>query len=70
MAKKKKQGGKRKGPPELQGAIEKLEVVEKDVGRVRENLRKFLIDAEKVLGGPIYKRPHVPPRPPPKIRRK
>lgn len=70
MAKKKKRGGKRDGHRELHGAIEELEVVEKDVARVRENLRKFLIDAEKVLGGPIFRLyPTKPPRPP-KIRQK
>jgi hypothetical protein len=64
MAKKKKQGGTRKAHRELHGAIEELEVVEKDVARVRVNLRKFLIDTEKVMGGPIFKRP------PPRIRGK
>jgi hypothetical protein len=69
MAKNKKQGAKREGHRELRGAIEKLHVVEKDVARVRENLRKFLIEAEEILsGGPIFKRPA--PRPPPKIRRR
>jgi hypothetical protein len=65
MAKKKKQGGKRDNHRDLRGALNQLKVVEKDVARVRENLRQFLIEAEKVLGGPIFliKR-HKPPRPP------
>jgi hypothetical protein len=71
MAKNKKQSGKRRGHRELQGAIEVLEDVEKDVARVRANLEKFFNEAEEVLeGGTIYKRPPVVPRPPPKIRRK
>jgi hypothetical protein len=68
MAKNKKQGGKRDGHRKLQGAIEVLEVVEKDVVKVRANLQKFLTEAEKVLeGGTIYKKPTRLPR---KIRRK
>ncbi|MDB6100547.1 MAG: hypothetical protein JWO52_546 [Gammaproteobacteria bacterium] len=71
MAKKKKRGGKRESRRDLHGAIEALEVVEKDVARVRANLQKFLVEAETILdGGPIFRLyPTKPPRPP-KIRRK
>jgi hypothetical protein len=63
MAKKKKRGGKRESRREVQGAIEDLEVVEKDVGRVRANLQKFLVEAEKFLSGGSH---HIPPTRPPR----
>jgi hypothetical protein len=64
MAKKNKRGGKRGNHRELHGAIDELQDIEKDVARVRENLRDFLAKAEKILGGPIFKVPNRPPRPP------
>jgi hypothetical protein len=65
MAKKKKRGGKRDNHRELHGLIDELQVIEKDVARVRENLRDFLAKTEKILGGPIFlKKPSRPPRPP------
>ncbi|MFL6606273.1 MAG: hypothetical protein ACJ8R9_33785 [Steroidobacteraceae bacterium] len=60
---KKKRGGKRDGSRQVQGVLRELQVVEKDVARVRENLRKFLLEAEEVMGGPIFKR-FGPPKPP------
>jgi len=64
MAKKKKRGGKRASHRELHGVIEELDDIEKNVARVRENLRRFLARTERVLGGPIFKVPNRPPRPP------
>ena len=69
MAKKKKRPGKRKGGGELQAALEALEIVEKDVARVRENLWTFLLGSEKYRSGGSHFLP-VRPRPPKKKTRR
>jgi hypothetical protein len=68
MAKKKKRGGKPEPRRELGAVIKRLGVVEKDVARVRENLNKFLVDAEKFLSGPSHLSPLPGPTPPRKKR--
>jgi hypothetical protein len=57
MAKKKKPRGKQKSRAELDAAFERLGVIEKDVAKVRANLRKYVIKAEKVMSGIGY---HLP----------
>jgi hypothetical protein len=63
MAKKKKRGGKRKSGGDLGEALKDLEIVEKDVAKVQDNLREYIRDAEKHLSGGSHKL-HTPPGPP------
>jgi hypothetical protein len=63
MAKKKRRIGelKRRGEATLKG----LQVVEKEIGLVRENLRQFLAECNQFRSGPGYKQPtrtRFPPR--------
>jgi hypothetical protein len=55
MAQKKKRHGdlKRRG----EAALKELDVVAKDVARVRQNLRTFLVECNKFRSGPGFKRP-------------
>jgi hypothetical protein len=55
MAKKKKRGGKRKSGGNLGDALKNLEVVEKDVAKVRDNLRTYIRTVEKQLSGGSHK---------------
>lgn len=42
---------------ELQAAMEELGVIEKDVGKVRANLKRFLEQSERLLSGAEFKVP-------------
>jgi hypothetical protein len=56
MAKKKKRSEDLKSRGEA--ALKELEVVAKDVARVKENLRTFLVDCNRFRSGPGFRRPH------------
>jgi 2,3-bisphosphoglycerate-independent phosphoglycerate mutase len=51
MANKKKPRAKHKGRGQFEAALEGLGAIEKDVAKVRANLRKFLEQAEKLVSG-------------------
>ncbi len=52
MAKKKKRGGEQNSRAELDAALEALGIIEKDVAKVRANLRKFLDQPLHILSRP------------------
>jgi len=62
MAKKKKPGAKHKSRGELKTALEGLGVIEKDVAKVRANLRKFLVQAEDLISGVEFVVPRKGPK--------
>jgi hypothetical protein len=51
MANKKRPGAKHKSRGQFEAALEGLGTIEKDVAKVRANLRKFLEQAEKLVSG-------------------
>ena len=60
MAKKKKAGALTKSFQGLDRGLKGLGVLEKDLDKVRKNLRKFLDRADKLLSGPSTKQSKVP----------
>jgi hypothetical protein len=62
MAKKNKSDTKQKASGTLEAALKGLRVIEKDVAKVRGNLRKFLDRAEDLISGVDFVVPRKGPK--------